>query len=248
MLASWQEYASGAVGAVLQRLPGVAGAVFPNEPERAFYNNAVLGKGLAAAERADAIDGMEAAYAGAGVTRFAAWVHESDIAMQDELERRGYAVAESTLAMGMSLDDLGMPRPRIELGSTDWSEYVRLLGVPPGFLAGADAAAFHVVVARRDGENVATAMAFDHAGDCGIYNVTTLEHARRRGLGTALTALLLHDAIERGCRTATLQSTPIAEGVYRTVGFRGLGRILEYGPPQGSQRSGTSTTRKPSGS
>ena len=73
-------------------------------------------------------------------------------------------------------------------------------------------------------------MAFDHGGDCGIYNVTTLERARRRGLGTALTALHLHDAVARGCRTASLQSTPMAERVYAAVGFRDLGRILEYVP------------------
>jgi ribosomal protein S18 acetylase RimI-like enzyme len=41
-------------------------------------------------------------------------------------------------------------------------------------------------------------MAFDHGSDCGIYNVGTLEHARRRGLGTALTAYLVHDALARG--------------------------------------------------
>ena len=73
-------------------------------------------------------------------------------------------------------------------------------------------------------------MAFDHGGDCGIYNVGTLERARRRGLGTALTALQLHDALARGCRTASLQSTQMAERVYAAVGFRDLGRILEYVP------------------
>lgn len=65
----------------------------------------------------------------------------------------------------------------------------------------------------------------------GIYNVGTLEHARRRGLGTALTAAQVHDAHARGCRTASLQSTPMAERVYASVGFRDLGRILEYVPP-----------------
>jgi ribosomal protein S18 acetylase RimI-like enzyme len=73
-------------------------------------------------------------------------------------------------------------------------------------------------------------MAFDHQGDCGIFNVGTLESARRRGLATALTALHLHNAAARGCRTASLQSTEIAEHVYTTVGFRALGRILEFVP------------------
>ena len=83
-VASWEEYARGAVGAFVQRFPGVAVAVFPNEPERAVYNNALLARDLAIAKRADAIDAMEAAYAGAGVARFAAWVHESDEAMRGD--------------------------------------------------------------------------------------------------------------------------------------------------------------------
>ena len=173
---------------------------------------------------------MEAAYAAAGVTRFAAWVHESDGPMRTGLEERGYTLTESTRAMGMDLDDIPVTRPEIELGTPDWSEYLRILGMPSTFLAGTDPAAFHVLLARLDGGNVATAMAFDRAGDCGIYNVTTEEHARRRGLGTALTALLVHDARARGCRTASLQSTEIAERVYAAVGFRDLGRILEYSP------------------
>ena len=102
--------------------------------------------------------------------------------------------------------------------------------MPPSFLGGADPGAYHVLVARLDGENVASAMAFDHGSDCGIYNVGTLEHARRRGLGTALTALHVHDALARGCQTASLQSTETAERVYAAVGFRDLGRILEYVP------------------
>ncbi len=230
LLASWEKYARGATGAVVRRSPGVATAVFPNEPERAVYNNALLERDLAAAERADALDAMEAAYAAAGVTRFAAWVHERDEAMRGELGRRGYTLDESTRAMGMALQDIRVPRPEIELGQADWLEYLRIIGVPPGFLSGADHTAFHVLVARLGGENVATAMALDLGGDCGIYNVTTLERARRRGLGTALTAVHVHDALGRGCQTASLQSTEMAERVYAAVGFRDLGRILEYVP------------------
>src|SRR5919201_5193800 len=125
---------------------------------------------------------MEVAYAAAGVTRFAAWVHESDQAMRGDLERRGYTLDTTTRAMGMVLDDLRLPLPDIELATPDWWEYLRIVGVPPNFLRGADPGAYHILVARLDGENVATAMAFDHVSDCGIYNVGTLEHARRRGL------------------------------------------------------------------
>jgi hypothetical protein len=50
---------------------------------------------------------MEAAYADPGLARFAAWVHETDRAMAAELERRGYAVAETTRAMSLELSAWG---------------------------------------------------------------------------------------------------------------------------------------------
>jgi ribosomal protein S18 acetylase RimI-like enzyme len=228
LVASWAAYARGSRGAAVIRAAGVAAAVFPTEPERAFYNNALLDRDLAPADRASAIEAMEAAYASAAVTRFAAWVHESDEAMRADLEARGYAIEESTRAMGMALDDLRLPRPEIELGPADWREYLRVIEVPPGLLRDVDQSVFHVLVAYLDGEGAAAAMAFDHGDDCGIYNVGTREHARRRGLGTALTTLLAHHAAARGRRTASLQSTPMAERVYTAVGFRDLGRFLEY--------------------
>lgn len=230
LLACWTEIARGAERALVRRLPGVDAAVFPLGPERDVYNNAVLARDLGAAERADALDAMEAAYADAGVAEFAAWVHESDAAMRADVERRGYAFSESTRAMGMSLDDIRLPRPRLDLASPEWTEHLRLIEAPRGLLAGVDPAVFSVLIARLDGESASTGVAFDHAGDCGIYNLGTLEHARRRGLGTALTALLVHDARARGCSTATLQSTPEAERVYAAVGFRDLGRFLEFTP------------------
>jgi ribosomal protein S18 acetylase RimI-like enzyme len=217
----------------LLRLPGVAAAVFPNAPERGFYNNALLDRDLAAGPRADALEAMEAAYASAGVARFAAWVHETDDALRADLERRGYTLDTTTRAMGMTLDDIRVPRTALELAPPDWFEYLRIFELPAELISGADHAALHLRLARVDGETVASALAFDRDGDCGIYNVATLEHARRRGLGTALTALQLHDALARGCRTASVQSTPMAEGVYAAVGFRDLGRFLEYVPNGG---------------
>ncbi len=230
LVASWEAYAGMASGAVVQRLPGVATAVFTNGPERAVYNNALLERNLAAVERTGAIDAMERAYAAAGVARYAAWVHESDEPMRRDLEGRGYVFDTSTRAMGMALADARLPEPELELGPPDWVEHLRLIGVPQEFLGGAKRNAFHVLVARLDGENVATAIALDFHGDCGIYNVGTLEHTRRRGLGTGLTSLHLQRARVRGCETASVQSTEMAERVYASLGFRDLGSILEFVP------------------
>jgi hypothetical protein len=212
LLASWEAYAQGSPDAGVRRLPGVTAAVFPSEPERSVYNNALL-------DRPDAVAAMEVAYAEAGVTRFAAWVHESDEATRSALEGRDYRLDQTTRAMGMSLEDVRLPRPQLELGSVEWDEYLRIFGLPPSLLGRADRTAFRVLVAHLDGEKVATAMAFDHG--------------RRRGLGTALTALHVHDALARSLRTATLQATEMAEGMYAAVGFRDLGRILEFVPSRG---------------
>src|SRR3954469_7220388 len=129
LLAAWAQYARGSDGAALQRLSGVAAAVFPNEPERAVYNNALLDRDLGRTERAAAVDAMAAAYRSAGIDRYAAWVHESDEGMRAELSARGYAIAESTLAMGMSLDAIAVTFPEVELGPLDWPEYLEYLQV-----------------------------------------------------------------------------------------------------------------------
>jgi GNAT superfamily N-acetyltransferase len=230
-VACWAEYARTTPAAAVHRLPGVDVAVFPEGPERAVFNNAIPERGLTGAARSAAVEAMADAYAAAGVASYAAWAHESDVGLRDELTDRGFTHQETTWAMGMVLDGLPPEPPVLDLGPDDWAEYLRILELPAGLLVGADPAAFHVLVARLDGTGAATAMAYDHADDCGLYNIGTLEHARRRGLGAGLVATHLHRARARGRLTATLQSTEMARGVYASVGFRDLGRILEYGPP-----------------
>jgi ribosomal protein S18 acetylase RimI-like enzyme len=233
LLASWQAYARGSDGAEVLQLEGVAAAVFPREPERSFFNNALVARGLPPGECAVAVTALERAYRATGVERYAAWAHESDEGLRAELSARGYRIAESTRAMGLSLGETAVPRPGLALDLPDWPRYLRALEAaeaPAGLLAGVDPHAFRSLAAAVAGEDVASALAFDHERDCGIFNVSTAPAARRQGLGTALTARLLHDAAERGCTTASLHSTPMAERMYAACGFRDLGRILEYVP------------------
>jgi hypothetical protein len=56
LLASWEVYADGAPGATVLRLKGLAAAVFPNEPARAVYNNAVLERIAVLSSVPDAVD------------------------------------------------------------------------------------------------------------------------------------------------------------------------------------------------
>jgi ribosomal protein S18 acetylase RimI-like enzyme len=243
LVASWEAYARGSPGAAVIRSPGVAAALFPAEPARSVYNNALLDRDLGPAARAAALDAMEAAFAAAGIDRFAAWVHESDLALRADVTRRGYTLDTATRAMSMALGAIRLPPPAIELAPPEWSEYLRAADLPAGLLDAVDPRAFHVVIARLDGESVATGIAFDRDGDCGIFNVGTLPRARRRGLGTAVTTRLVHDAAGRGCRTASLQATAVAERLYAAVGFRDLGRILEYVPAQSSGRPSHTRSR-----
>jgi GNAT superfamily N-acetyltransferase len=230
LVASWEAYAGGADAALVVRSPGVAAAVFPRGPARAVYNNALLDRDLGHAERAAALDAMEAAYASAGVTRFAAWVHESDEPLRSAVVARGYVLDTATRAMGIALEDLRVPRPEIDAEPADLLTHARVGELPAGLLDNVAGRRFHALVARLDGEAVSTGIAFDTAGDCGIYNVGTRAHARRRGLGSAVSARLAHDAAGRGCQTASLQATEMAERVYAAIGFRDLGRILEFVP------------------
>jgi ribosomal protein S18 acetylase RimI-like enzyme len=205
-------------------------AVFPSEPEHAVYNNALLDRDLDAGRRSDALHAMAAAYVDANVESFAAWVHESDEAMQSDLRARGYVLETMTRAMGTDLVDIDPIRRDVDLGPVSWPDYLAYEGLPAQFLATADHAALHPLAIREGGNVVAGALAFDHGTDCGVYNVGTVERARRRGLGTAVTAAQLHAARARGRRTASLQSTPMAERLYAALGFRDLGRFLEYVP------------------
>ena len=230
LVASWAEYARGAIGASVVRVPGAVLGVFTQEPESLVYNNALPELGLDADARAAMLAALEEEYVESGVDRYAVWVHEGDLELRDDLDERKYVVTESTRAMGIALNDLDIPRPELVVTAADWSDYVKLLGLGDDFQQYADPSAYVVRVARLDGRVAAVAMAYDHQGDCGIYNVTTLDHARRRGVGFSLTALMLHEARDRGCVTASLQSTPMAEGLYSRVGFRDLGRYLEHTP------------------
>lgn len=230
LVASWRVDARHSAGAVVVEQEGAGIAAFPAEPERGIYNNALLPRGVAARGAARVVEAVEAVYRDASIPRFAAWAHESEGPLIAELTDRGYALDTTTRAMAMPLRRLSMPRPELDLGELDWAGYVRRFSVPAKLLAGADAAELGLRAARLEGEIAAAVLAFDHEGDCGIYNLETLPPARRRGLATALTALQLHEARERGCTTASLQSTATAEGLYASLGFLDLGRFLEYVP------------------
>lgn len=85
-----------------------------------------------------------------------------------------------------------------------------------------------------DGEPVATVTVFFAAGVAGVYFVMTVPPARRRGIGSAITAAVLREARDSGSEYAVLGSSPAGRSVYAGLGFRELCAIdlYEWALPQ----------------
>jgi GNAT superfamily N-acetyltransferase len=81
-------------------------------------------------------------------------------------------------------------------------------------------------VAREEGRF--SGMAWLHVPDMapfagGMLDLFVPEHARRRGIGSALTNAVCNQALELGCRYVVLNATGDGEALYSSLGFRSLG-------------------------
>jgi GNAT superfamily N-acetyltransferase len=225
LVASWERYAGWTPGAHVLRDDDAAVAVFPEGSERDVLNNAVV---LGDGERALAV--IAEAYSAAGIDRYAVWVHESRADAAQVLERAGHHVVERTMAMVARLPVAAPARLATAPISAGTPAQLRAINeLPAQFAPGMrpDGSA-RILVAGEPPQ--AALLALDHEEDCTLAWMSTVPTARRHGLATALCARALADAAARGCTTASLQSTPEAEGVYRAVGFEAIGRFREYAP------------------
>lgn len=96
---------------------------------------------------------------------------------------------------------------------------------PESILREPDAGLF---VAYLDGEPVATSVGAVTGDVVGIFGVATLDRARRRGIGTAVTDAAIAFGRSRGCDLAYLQATPMGLPVYERMGFDTAGAYRGY--------------------
>jgi GNAT superfamily N-acetyltransferase len=83
-------------------------------------------------------------------------------------------------------------------------------------------------LARWQGKPVATSLLRLGGGVAGIYAVSTIPEARRKGIGAWVTLQPLLDARELGYQAGVLQSSPMGHGVYQSIGFRDYCQITSY--------------------
>lgn len=82
-----------------------------------------------------------------------------------------------------------------------------------------------VYVGYSDGEPVTTGLGVRTGRTIGVYNVSTIESARRQGLGAAITERVAADGLAAGCDVAILQSSPMGRPIYERLGYR---TVVEY--------------------
>ena len=83
-------------------------------------------------------------------------------------------------------------------------------------MAGPNVAAF---IGELDGRPASVAGAWLVGDDAVIGWVATVPDARRRGLGSLVTARAVEWAFERSARFAVLQASPAGRPVYERIGF-----------------------------
>jgi ribosomal protein S18 acetylase RimI-like enzyme len=122
-----------------------------------------------------------------------------------------------------------------ERGVADYGRVVALANDDPGereraplLFHDATILAPHVTafVGYMDGEPVTCAMTLLSHRVAGVYYVGTVEQARRRGLGDALTRIAARAGFEMGAEAAWLGASEMGAGLYRRIGFRDLGSAL----------------------
>ena len=83
-------------------------------------------------------------------------------------------------------------------------------------------------VAALDGVPVGCATVFLGAGVAGLYHVGTVERARGRGIGKAVTLAALEHARELGCRVSILHASAEGEPIYLRIGYREVCRMSHW--------------------
>jgi GNAT superfamily N-acetyltransferase len=85
-----------------------------------------------------------------------------------------------------------------------------------------------VYVGYADGHPVVSGLVWRTGRTVGVYSIATIESARRRGYGAAMTARVVADGVVAGCDVAALQASEMGRPIYERLGFRTVIRYAAY--------------------
>ena len=85
-----------------------------------------------------------------------------------------------------------------------------------------------VYVGVADGEPVVSGLGWRTGRTIGVYSIATVEAARRRGYGAAMTGHVVADGRAAGCDVAALQASEVGRRIYERLGFRTVVRYAAY--------------------
>lgn len=121
-------------------------------------------------------------------------------------------------------DGFGMPREWLQsIISEDLLE-------APGFTG---------YVGYTNGQPVSAGLAIRTGRTIGVYNIATIESARRQGHGAAMTMRIVDDGAAAGCDVAILQASNMGQPIYERLGFRTVVRYMGYVDPASLEPSST---------
>ena len=89
-----------------------------------------------------------------------------------------------------------------------------------------------IYVGYTDGVPVTTGFGYRTERTIGVYNIATIESARRRGYGAAMTWRIIDDGRAGGCDVAILQASDMGFPVYEKMGFRTVVEYMGYVDPE----------------
>jgi hypothetical protein len=86
-------------------------------------------------------------------------------------------------------------------------------------------------VGYAEGVPVISGLGWRSGRTIGVYSIATVEWARRRGYGAAMTAHVMADGVRAGCDVASLQASVLGRPIYERLGFRTVVRYSAYTEP-----------------
>jgi GNAT superfamily N-acetyltransferase len=227
---------------VVTRLPDADVIAYTSDVAFPLFN-AIAGARFAAGTEADRTAALVDAYRARGLP-FLWWATPSHLtpAMDAVIRSRGIepeadpgmhvpldGPVDEALVAGLTLDESGVTAEVVETMVAGFGFPAEVVAEPltRALASLAPDVAFHVV-ARVDGEPVGVGSGFLTGRTLGLYNIATLEVARRRGVGYAVTARLMNLGRERGCTEAVLIASAMGRPTYERLGFVEVCQTPQY--------------------